>query len=176
MTPSDFAALTTASIESFKILGNLVKGVLDVHERVRLDSALIEIQQNLLQQQAAHMDVISRYHTVAMEKDTLQKELLDAKEQLAKARQFKADADRYRLVRVCPGLTVYALKESAANGDPPHWLCPQCLGSGVKSFVQASSPDGFPIDEPGDIELKCLNCGMCVPVTRSVFEASWRYA
>jgi hypothetical protein len=69
-----------------------------------------------------------------------------------------------------------ALKESAANGDPPHWLCPQCLGNGVKSFVQASSPDGFPIDEPGDIELKCLHCGMSAPVTRAVFDATWRYA
>lgn len=176
MTPSDIIGLTTATMQSFKILRDLVKSLSDIHDSVLVNNAVLEIQQKLLEQQTSKIDIINRYYAVSVEKDTLKTEILAVKEQLAQARQFKANAKRYKLITVCPGFDVYALKESAADGEPPHWLCPQCLDNGMKGFIQASSPDGFPIDEPGDLLLQCMCCGKGATLTRDALEAAWHYA
>lgn len=176
MTPSDLIGLTSATMQSFKFLGDLVKSLSNIRDSVRVNDAVLEIQQKLLEQQTSKIDIINRYYAVSVEKDALKAEILAVKEQLAQARQFKANAKRYKLITVCPGFDVYALKETDANGEPPHWLCPQCLDNGVKGFVQASSPDGFPIDEPGDLLLQCMRCGKGTTLSRAAFDAAWRYA
>lgn len=52
---------------------------------------------------------------------------------------METEKDRYELKKVATGAFAYVLKESMANGQPPHWICTQCYQNRKKSFLQIAT-------------------------------------
>lgn len=55
---------------------------------------------------------------------TMLKTLTD---ELRKEDAFAAESARYELFETSQGVMIYRLKESEANGEPIHYICPVCL-------------------------------------------------
>ena len=47
--------------------------------------------------------------------------------ELQKEDAFAAESARYELIETGQGAMIYRLKESEANGEPIHYICPVCL-------------------------------------------------
>jgi glutamate 5-kinase len=72
------------------------------------------------------------------EKNSLLAEEVGAlKEEIASLKTFELEKERYSLAEIGTGVYAYVLKESAANGDPPHWLCVNCYSQGKKSILHS---------------------------------------
>jgi hypothetical protein len=77
----------------------------------------------------------------------LKLKLVALQEDLRRAQAFKSDLDRYELWETQTGPVVYRLKTEAQNGEPKHYLCPNCIEARRKSILQ------------GDRHFrKCPNC------------------
>ena len=141
--------------------------------RADANMALLDIQQKLIEHQTAELRLIDEHKRAIDERDSLKAELLELK-------QFKANADRYKLKPLAPGFTPYVLKESAADGDASHWLCPECLHRGKVGFIQLDPDDAFHRTFPGEhgnAHLVCIACDRRFTIPAAVFDAAWgKYA
>lgn len=96
-------------------------------------------------------------------------------EKLKKAEKFEADSKRYKLTTPAPGFSAYALKADCANGEPPHWLCANCLAKGEKAFLQLSQDDSFERQffAQSVVHLFCANCKAAFEIPVAAFNAAW---
>lgn len=58
------------------------------------------------------------------------------KDELREAQAFKSDLDRYELWETPTGSFVYRLKGEMQQGQPLHYLCPNCIEEKRKSILQ----------------------------------------
>lgn len=66
----------------------------------------------------------------------LKLQLTALQDELRQAQAFKSDLDRYELWETPTGSVVHRLKEAMNNGEPMHYLCPNCIESKRKSILQ----------------------------------------
>lgn len=98
----------------------------DPHKR---QAQFAELQQALIQLQTNAFSIQTQNLSLLAFKDDLEKQIVQLK-------NWEAEKQRYALVSIFEGTSsVIALKESMSNGEPPHWLCPNCFHSGKKSFL-----------------------------------------
>jgi hypothetical protein len=66
----------------------------------------------------------------ALEESVKQRTLLetvrDLEEKLRSLETWDREKQRYALVPAVPGGPAYAIKKSASDGEPPHFICPNC--------------------------------------------------
>ena len=70
----------------------------------------------------AHGSALSAYEAQASQAARLrelEKEILELKD-------WKGEAERYRLGEIGPGLLAFSLKPGMERGEPPHHLCANC--------------------------------------------------
>jgi hypothetical protein len=118
------AALTAA-----RTAGDLVNTIQKLGADVEINAAVISIQQELLKTQQAVFSVNDRIEALNRENAALQSKLNEAD-------SWKAESQRYQLTEVAAGILLYVLKPDAANGEPTHYLCPNCFGTKQKSILQ----------------------------------------
>lgn len=169
--PSPIEIISSAEYvtKTFQALFESLKAAIGMSHSAEANMALIDVQQKLLEHQTAELRLVEEHKRVVKERDAIKKELLDLK-------QFKASAGRYKLKLLAPGFTPYVLKESAANGDPPHWLCPECLHRGKIGFIQLDPDDAFHRtfpNEHGNAHLVCIACDRHFAIPDAVFDANW---
>lgn len=160
---------TANAAASLKMLLEAVKAARGLAHGADINAAIIDIQQKLIDHQAAYLELVEKHQAVTMERDALKKELLDLK-------QRKENFDRYELKPLASGFSAYVLKEQLANGEPPHWLCPHCKAKGMIGIIQLSPTDGFASTFPGEQNIAHLVCGSCnteFSMPRDAFNASW---
>ena len=161
------AAHATATL---KVLLEAVKAATGLAHSADVNTAILDIQQKLIEHKTAYFELIEKHQAVTMERDALKKELLDLK-------QRKENFDRYELKPLAPGFSAYVLKEQLANGEPPHWLCPHCKAKGVVGMIQLSRNDAFESQffrgEQNTAHLVCGNCRIEFSMPRSDFNAAW---
>jgi hypothetical protein len=91
--------------------------------------------------QAAELfDIILTGQQSALEENIKQRALLEEvrelKQHVAKLEAWDAEKQRYALAPPWhAGVPVYALKQSAANGEPPHYICTHCYQDRRKSIL-----------------------------------------
>ena len=173
MDPISLVQLSTSAAQAFQATFKAMKALAGMVHDAEITAALVDINQKLLDHQAAHIGLIEEYKRVLDERDALKKELLELK-------QFKANRDRYVLKCLGSDTMLYVLREAAANGEDPHWLCPDCMKRGEVGFVQRDPDDaflaGFP-GEQGNTHLVCLACKQRFTIPTSAFNAAWgKYA
>lgn len=167
---STIAATAAGFSASLKTIFETVKTIGDLANDSRINTAVIDLQQKLIEHQAAYLALIDKHHAVTVERDALKAELLALK-------SLKAHFSRYQLKLLAPGFSAYVLKESAANGEQPHWLCPHCTAKGMIGILQLSEDDTFQARFfPGEQNLAHIICGSCnarFTMPRDAFNAAW---
>lgn len=133
------------AVAGLKTATDIAKGLISTNTAVEVNAKAIELQRALL---SAYADAISAKET----QTALLEEIRSLKRQLAHNEEFAADMKRYALDAPWRGTAVYALQESMSNGEPPHYLCPNCYQAKKKSILQLGT------NSKGD---QCFNCPNC---------------
>lgn len=95
-----------------------------------------------------------------------QSALIDAKreleEKITNLKAFETEKMRYQLKNIGVGGFGYALKESAKNAEPAHYLCTNCCDNGRKSILNPK------INIRGFADYYCSNCQSSIPTNNRV--------
>ena len=98
-------------------------------DEAKRNAQLIEFQKALINANALIASVQQQNASLLREKDDLEKQIMQLE-------NWKAEKDRYTMVTVFEAATVYSLKESMSNGEPPHFICPVCYHLVHKTLLQ----------------------------------------
>ena len=106
-----------AAIGSLKTASDLAKAFIGVRDSTVIQGKVIELQSAILAAQSSALAAQS-------EQFTLLNKVLQLEEEVAKARAWDAEKQKYELKRIYPGIVAYALKPETGGAEPRHWLCP----------------------------------------------------
>lgn len=98
-------------------------------DEAKRNAQLIEFQKAIINANALIATIQQQNASLLRDKD-------DLKKQIVELENWKAEKDRYSMVTVYSAATVYALKESVSNGEPPHYICPACYQRYQKTLLQ----------------------------------------
>lgn len=129
-----------------KTASDLAKGMMELRDLAKFGEVVVKLQDQILAAQRGAMAGQSREHE-------LLDQLRDLKSKLAEVEGWEAEKKRYALEELPPGVFVLALRPDAANGEPPHKICPTCYQRGKKSLLHASET------KLGRHSLSCRECG-----------------
>lgn len=123
--------------------GNIAKGLSALQGLFKTSEAgsdaKIKLALSELTLQIAHAQVSNA--DLKLKLSALQDELRDAQ-------AFKSDLDRYVLWEAPAGSLVYRLEKEIRDGEPAHFLCPNCVEEKRKSILQGHRS-----------YRECLRCG-----------------
>ena len=68
----------------------------------------------------------------------LREEIAKMREEYIELKKQKEEFDRYELHQTPQEATVLKLKSECANGEPMHYLCPDCKETGRKAILQGA--------------------------------------
>lgn len=89
----------------------------------------IEFQSDVILLQSSIMSLQSDYQKLFEENEAL-------KNRLREADNWSAEADKYELAALSPGIFVYSLRASEDGNAVTHWLCTNCFEQREKSILQ----------------------------------------
>ncbi|MFH1812625.1 MAG: hypothetical protein ABIF28_00490 [Pseudomonadota bacterium] len=118
-------------------------------DEAKRNAQLIEFQHVIIQLQSSIASIQIQNASLLREKEQLEKQLMQLE-------NWAAERDRYTMVTVFETATVFSLKESMSNGEPPHYICPKCYQHGQKMILQPSNPKGW-------VHFTCPSCNFDVP-------------
>lgn len=130
---------TIAGLGALKSAFDMAKGLKDIDDTVRRNSAVIELQEKILSAQAAQGELLDSVRSLEAE--------------VASLKTWDAEKQRYELKTIGSGAVAYMLKADARGSEPPHWICPNCYAKGQKAFFQ---PTGAHIMR--DSVYRCQGC------------------
>jgi hypothetical protein len=116
-----------AGFSAAKHAYTVVKGISDLKNQTEINSAIFDVQQNLLSVQQQLSEAQQRFDELAAQKKNLEIEL-------ANRDAWEKTASRYKLTEIAENLFIYALIDS--QDEPAHWLCPNCFQNRKKSILQ----------------------------------------
>lgn len=91
--------------------------------------------------QDAIIGLHEKIRSAQIEYDDLAKAKREVENQLADQKSWNAEASRYQLHDLAPGVFVYALKPECKGNEPEHYLCPTCYSKKEKSILQRPGVD-----------------------------------
>lgn len=122
--------LLQGAITGLKTAADLAIAFNKVKTLAEVQGKAIELQQIILSVQSSALAAQS-------EQFTLLQKIRDLEEEVAAAKAWDTQKQRYTLARPWHGTIVYALKESEAAGEPAHYICTNCYNDGRKSMLNA---------------------------------------
>lgn len=152
----------TELASAFKGLAEGVKLLADVRKDAGKDRAVMELQQHVLDLQAACMEQFARIETeraarVAAEQKLV--ELMDRRERLS----------RYAPVHVLPTLLAYAPKAAFKNAEPLQLLCAACREQSKIGVYREIQNGRLCAGRGLDVRVKCGVCGEELVVPRNAW-------
>lgn len=100
----------------------IAKGLKDIDDRVKLNAAVMDLQERILSAQQAAMDAQARLQRLEAE--------------LAARDDWDATASRYELKNYGGHTFAYELRPDRANGEDVHRICPNCYQKRARSILQ----------------------------------------
>lgn len=122
-------ALLTGLAGGLKTAVDIGKTIKEINDLTVIRSKVIEMQDIILGAQSSAMAAQTQLFELLQENSEL-------KTKVAAVDDWKATAARYQLKDYGGGTFAYELKAEAANGEPPHKLCPVCFEKGKRSVLQ----------------------------------------
>ena len=119
----------TSAISSFKTMADITALMINLSTDSRVTEKAIELQSALLSLQSDMFGLQAQHQSLLREKEELEKRLIEIQ-------NWQAEAQKYTLAEIVPGVFMYALKAEYKDATPPHWLCPNCYESRRKSVLQ----------------------------------------
>jgi hypothetical protein len=135
----------TTALSSIKLASDFVGLVLKTKVDAAVTQKAIELQSAIISLQSAIMSIQAENQRLLEENNGL-------KAELAKMHDWEAEAQKYMLTQVAPGLAVYSVKKEQRGTEPNHYLCPNCYDNKRKSVLQRGMDlhDGY--------EWACVYC------------------
>ena len=147
-------SLIQGTITGLKTASDIAKGFLELKSITDVQGKVIELQSAILSAQSSALAANSDQAAMVEQIRTL-------KEEIASVKAWETQKQRYKLAPPWDGSVIYALKESMANSEPPHWICTSCYENGKKSILnQIQGKDGWYM----------VTC----PVCKSQIQSPWR--
>lgn len=128
----------------FKSALDLLKTLKDVNDTAARQGIAIELGGKILAAQEQQASLIEQIDTL--------------KAEITSFETWDAEKQRYELKPLGnAGVFAYSLKPAHENGEPPHWICPDCYQDRKKRILQ------MVIKVPGMARvLVCQNCGFSI--------------
>jgi hypothetical protein len=111
-----------ATLSALKTAFDMAKGLKDINDATVRNAAIIELQERILAAQAAQSTLIEHVRELETE--------------VARLEAWETEKQKYELTDVGNGSLAFALKEEAASGAIPHYLCANCYNEGHPSYLQ----------------------------------------
>lgn len=140
-----------AGVSALKTAFDIAKGLKDIDDAARRNTAVIELQEKILSAQHAESELLE---TVS-----------ELKKRVAELEAWESEKQRYQLAELAPGVVCYVLKPDMRGGEPPHRLCANCYADGKKSYLQHHVHGAF-VDV-----FKCRRCGDELTIDRDTHQS-----
>jgi hypothetical protein len=121
MEPISLASTFSAAISGVKTLRDMVTTPDAKSSLTQLYDLIIAGQQSALEETIKQRNLID--------------DVRDLKAQLAAQEGWLIERDRYAMAQPFQGAVTYALRKSASNGEPAHYICTHCYADGKKSVL-----------------------------------------
>lgn len=119
---------------AFSQAHQIIKVLLNLKIDSETLAKITALQSLLAEAQTSQLALLEQNSSLLKIKDDLEKEI-------TRLETWAHESQRYKLHEIQSGVVAYALQESHANGEPPHWLCANCYNSGQKSIL-IPEPEG----------------------------------
>lgn len=139
-----------AGLGTLKSALDLAKGLKDIDNATRRNSAVIELQEQILAAQSAQSELVESVR--------------DLKARVVELETWDAEKQRYELKEVGLGSFAYVVKEGMRGGEPPHQICAYCYQRGHKRILQPGST-GYAKG------LFCPDCKTTIPISVTDFRS-----
>ena len=100
-----------------------------MNDAVVRNAAVIQSQEQILAAQQLHAASVQRVR--------------DLESEVAQFNMWETEKQRYKLKDFGQNTFAYELKPEMANGEPTHFICPQCYETSRKSILQFESLDVY---------------------------------
>lgn len=146
-------------LSAIKTALDIAKGMLDMKNEAEINSAVIDIQRQLLEANAAYSALTSR--------------IRELEEESMRMKNWEGEKQRYQLTELPPGIFAYVIKPGMEGAEPVHHICANCYNKNVKSLLHnLGSSNGL-------TRWKCHECGFdeqsgkSTPLRRNRSHGSW---
>lgn len=136
----------SAAVQSVKVLGDILKSAHELKDSTALVAAVNEVHNKL---SIAYESVINSQE----KRLALQERITELEKELDEIKDWKAEAQRYKLAEIASGVFAFVTKPGMENGEPAHKLCTVCHGKRQKGYLQRTSFNTC------GTSYKCSNCG-----------------
>lgn len=128
-------SLIQDTVASFKLISDIIKGILELQTSVEVKAKVSELQDAVLSAQSNAL-------AAQAQQTAMIEEIRNLKEDIARVKAWEKEKQRYKLISPWAGTVLYAVKEAASASEPPHWICTKCYEDGRKSILQAKKTAG----------------------------------
>lgn len=124
----EFTAAVSAATNATKLVASVLEAVHDTKSK----QIITNLQNGVLDLQAKVYAAQAKYQELAEVKLQIEQKLKDYE-------KWDSESARYQLVALADHIFVRALKPDQANGEPEHYLCPNCFEQHKKSILHRPS-------------------------------------
>lgn len=119
----------SAALSSLKAARDIAKAMLDLKVGSEVQLKVIELQSLILAAQEQAMEAQERMRSLEAE--------------MQRIRNWESESERYELRSLGEGKLAYRLRDDKADGEPQHWICPNCFQDQQKSILQREDWDTY---------------------------------
>jgi hypothetical protein len=127
----DLASIASAAT-GLQSAGQIVKSLVGLKVSSEVQAKVIELQAVIM---AAQGDALA----AQSDQFALLERIRSLEAEVAKAKAWDTEKDRYKLQEFPTGALAYVLKPDASDGEPSHRVCPKCYNEGHKSLLQVKT-------------------------------------
>jgi hypothetical protein len=120
-----------AGVSALKTALDIAKTLKTLDDAVRRNSAVMELQEKILNAQEAQAALVERES--------------ELKKRVAELEHWEGEKERYELKEIHVGVLAYVLKPAMANSEPPHKICANCYQNARKSILQSNGGSAIEI-------------------------------
>lgn len=142
---ADPITVVSAATTAFTQAHQIIRALLGLKIESEVLAKVTALQSLLAEAQSGQLALLE-------EKSALLQRVRELEKELQKLETWSVDSKRYLLHEVEKGVVVYALKESDARSETPHWLCTNCFANGRKSILVRGKQGGI------DHQYRCPSC------------------
>jgi hypothetical protein len=135
-----------AGLGALKTAFDIAKGLKDIDDTTRRNTAVIDLQEKILSAQQSQASLVESI-------SNLEKEV-------ACLKAWEEEKSRYQLMELAPGIVALSIKETMRNGEPFHRICADCAANGRKFYLQKH------VSGPYYDEFRCVGCQSTIGVNK----------
>lgn len=119
----------SAGLSSLKAAKDIIQGFNAASTQAAINEVKLDLQSHLLEAQQA-LFAAQEAHSASSQR------IASLEQEIVRLKNWEAEKQCYELADTGRGTLAYRHKAGMENGEPPHWLCPNCYQQGQKSIMK----------------------------------------